>query len=444
MEKLKGPDALRARNAVLRCIDTTAGIYDKDTLNKVAFDVLYEELGDKPALLKRACEAYNSNKSIYKLSHATDDNRGDSFALLDAVAMGKKASDKAMVDTMKKTASAGVFVAPRYFKLEEPMKKAASAETSTIVAKPKFDTASIDVSTKNALYNRVCTLSTDCESLFNKLASDESIAESNFRKALNTFKHAMANATNGQRKEAASLICSCFGTFGRSLMERFNATAGINKVASVDVVQYKGTPRLPHNALFDAVRDVRDANALYKRASMLKEKAVRDMLAPIYDIACGHNLQKLANAGSIAAGALLNNLARNAGSALDMKDVSSSKAREKLRTPRLQNALRELEMKRVFYDIMADNYISGFPVPDVLNAFNDSVAALPVPEQGRVGIHGPLLRSWVTSRLSRGNVPSEADAERILRATEALDRLKYYEDSLHPAGGNDAKESVGA
>jgi hypothetical protein len=344
---------------------------------------------------------------------------------------------------MKKAASAGVFKAPRYFSIEQttPMQKAASAPTTK--AKPKFDTANIDVSTKSATYNRICEVGNNCEALFNKLASDESIAANNLTKSLAEFRYEMNRATEMQRKEAAELICACYGEFGHNLLERFNMMPGVRKVASTTSTKYKGTPRMPHNDLYDSVRQVRKANQLYKRASMLKQKAIADMMTPVRDIMDVCLLRKNAD-GSMAAGALMGSIASNIPKALDIEDISSSKAREKLRTPKLQNALRELEMKRVFYDIMADKYISGFPVPDVLNAFNESVASLPITEQGRIGAHGPLLRSWVTSRLSRGNVPSEADAERILRATEALDRLKYYEDSLHPTGKQDNKMMVGA
>jgi hypothetical protein len=218
---------------------------------------------------------------------------------------------------------------------------------------------------------------------------------------------------------------------------------GVRKVASAEVIKYKGTPRLPHSDLFDAVKKVKHADSMYKRASMLKNKAIADIMTPLCDIMDGCLLRKNAAAEGMAAGAILGNVINNTADALDIDKVPSHKAREKLRTPKLQNAIRELEMKRVFYDMLSDNYISGFPVPDVLTAFNESVASLPVTEQGRIGAHGPLLRSWVTSRLSRGNVPSEADAERILRATEALDRLKYFEDSLHPTGKQDNK-TVGA
>ena len=444
MAKLSKSDEVRARNAVLECIEKTAHITDSDMLNKTAFDILYRELGDKPALLKRACEAYNSNKSIYKLSHADDNTRGDSFALLDAVDMYKKASDKAMVDAMKKTASAGVFTAPRYFTVESeaPMQKTAS--DPVVQSKPKYDTSNIDVSTKTATYNRVCEVGTACEGLFNKLASDESVAGNKLMSALAAFRNEMLKASPAQRKEAASLICAHYGQFGDELLQRFNATPGVTKVASDKTITYKGTPRLPHNDLYDAARAVREANQLYKRASMLKCKAIADMMTPFRDIMDVCLLRKNASTASLAAGALMGNIMKAAPYALDIKDVDSAKARMKLRTPKLQNALRELEMKRVFYDMMADSYISGFPVPDVLNAFNESVASLPITEQGRIGAHGPLIRSWVTSRLSRGNVPSEADAERILRATEALDRLKYFEDSLNPTGKQDQKAVVGA
>lgn len=443
MAKLSKSDEVRARNAVLECIEKTAHITDSDMLNKTAFDILYRELGDKPALLKRACEAYNSNKSIYKLSHADDNTRGDSFALLDAVDMYKKASDKAMVDAMKKTASAGVFTAPRYFTVESeaPMQKTAS--DPVVQSKPKYDTSNIDVSTKTATYNRVCEVGTACEGLFNKLASDESVAGNKLMSALAAFRNEMLKASPAQRKEAASLICAHYGQFGDELLQRFNATPGVTKVASDKTITYKGTPRLPHNDLYDATRAVREANQLYKRASMLKCKAIADMMTPFRDIMDVCLLRKNAATG-VASGAVIGSLVASAPEALDVEKKPRQSLREELRSPKLQNALRELEMKRVFYDLMSDSYISGFPVPDVLKAFNESVASLPVPLQGRIGTQGPLIRSWVTSMLSRGNVPSEADAERILRATEALDRLKYYEDSLHPYGGMENKAVVGA
>lgn len=440
MNKISDTDTKRAQRAVLKLIEKTASITDTDTLNKIASDILIGELGDKPHLVKRASEAYNSNKSIYKLANATDDTRGDSFALLDANKIYKEACDRAAIANVKKIASAGVFVAPRYFKIEQstPIQKTASAPNT--VKKAKFDTSTINVSTKTALYNRVCEIAPSCEGLFNKLASDESIAADKLSKALSEFKYAMNNASEMQRKEAASLLPAYYGVFGVNLLKRFNETPGVRKVASAEAPAFKGAVRLPNTDLFDAARKVRNANSLYKRASVLKTKAIDDMLGSFCKIIDTCLMEKKAAGGGVAsflAGTAWDNIIDNTPEALDAEGLSNADARQKLKSPELQHELRALELKRTFYDMMSDPYIAGFPVDNVLSAFNSAVSMLPVTEQGRIGAHMPLLRSWVTDSLSKGNVPSAADAEKVLRATEALEKLKVYEDDLHPIEHNE-------
>ena len=119
MKRITDQKTELAKNALLECIEKTAGIEDKAELNKQAFDVLYKHLGDQPELLKRACEAYNHKKSLYKLESATDDTRGDSFAILDAPALYEKALNKKHTEDMTKVASASM--KPMFWADEVPM-----------------------------------------------------------------------------------------------------------------------------------------------------------------------------------------------------------------------------------------------------------------------------------------------------------------------------------
>ena len=65
MKRITDQKTELAKNALLECIEKTAGIEDKAELNKQAFDVLYKHLGDHAELLKeRAKRTIIRSRSI--------------------------------------------------------------------------------------------------------------------------------------------------------------------------------------------------------------------------------------------------------------------------------------------------------------------------------------------------------------------------------------------
>ena len=112
MDKLNKKDVNRVKDTLKGFITKTAGCEDEEVLHREALKYFGKEFADKPALIKQAASAYNSNKSIFKLS--SDDSRTQDFALLYPDKLCKEASRAQYSHTIEKAAGAEFTV--RFYK----------------------------------------------------------------------------------------------------------------------------------------------------------------------------------------------------------------------------------------------------------------------------------------------------------------------------------------
>lgn len=426
MARLSDYDRQRGEQALKSCIEKTNHIADAAQLNKVASDILIQSLGDNPELLRRACETYNHTKSLYKLSHSDDNTRGDSFAILNTPEIYEQAVERLRTNTLMKAASATPRFKPLFTREEQqdtaPMQKAASA--------PVQKQASV-IEDNRPEWQLRAELDSELRKwgdLLIKLASKEANAGTALSRALDRYQSVMTVQPAAFRKEAAAVISTAYGAFGDSLIARFNEARPMFKVASYKKLPHKGSIKVPRHEVYEHVALVKQANSQMLRATNIKERALQDVLGCLksmnFDV-----LRKQAGAGGILASSMmLNTLGNQMPDAFGVRDGDNEKVRENLKSAQLRNNLRELETKRVFYDALEDDYISSFPLEDIVKAYNASLQSLPPTEQQRPGWNKQLLVSRMTERLGRGNIPSAADEEKILRAAEALSRQQRYTD----------------
>ena len=105
LKKLSFTDRQRVTEALTKCAAETKDIEQADQLAEKAYAVFAKELGDNPGLFKAACQVYNSCKSIHKLDSATDETRGNSFAILNVPELTERLGKDNLI-AMRKVASA--------------------------------------------------------------------------------------------------------------------------------------------------------------------------------------------------------------------------------------------------------------------------------------------------------------------------------------------------
>lgn len=430
MKKLTDQKVELAKNALLECIEKTAGIDDRDALNDAAFEVLYARLGDQPELLKRACEAYNHKKTLYKLESATDDNRGESFAILDAPALYQKAQDLLRMKTLTKAASASL--KPRFWAdevpavsaIEEavPMQKFASAE------KEAFNSTA-DMSEREFHFHLRKELQDNADLMY-KYACDLDDCRKQYRKAMSGIEVEFGTMSPAMQKKAASLICSIMGEFGDSIVSEFNRRRPMQKIASVERIQAKGTLRFPSEKIYKEAQMAKQAHdEFYRMKSAMLDFAadVTDHLKQDFMPAAGLTKQAAGFGSYLVANTVLNNMPE----AFGIMDGDTQKVMKKLYTPQLQNKLRELAMKRTLYSMYRDEYIRSFPDDKIIGAVNEAIQQLPPQERVRPALNIPLLKSRVIDFLGRGGIASAGDADKILNQTKLLEAQRKYQDDIN-------------
>lgn len=429
MKRITDQKTELAKNALLECIEKTAGIEDKAELNKQAFDVLYKHLGDQPELLKRACEAYNHKKSLYKLESATDDTRGDSFAILDAPALYEKALNKKHTEDMTKVASASMkpmFWAdevPDVSNIAEeiPLQKFASAETAVqYVDKPWTP--------REAQYELTEELRGDANLIY-KYANELDSARVQFSNAMDRMTLELATMPMSMRKQAASLIVSVMGSFGDLLIDEFNKKRPMQKLASVSRIESRGTLRFPNDNVYKYAKMAKKASDTFNRT----RKALLDFsddiiqhLSNDFLPATGLSKRAAGLASVIAGGAIMKSMPE----AFGITDGDYNKVAEKLFTPTVQNKVREISTKRALYELYTDDYISSFSDDQIVDAFNQVLQQLPPNERLRPALNTALIKSRVIDYLGRGGVASAADADKILAQTKSLAPQSQYKTDV--------------
>lgn len=425
MKRITDKTTERAKNALLDCIEKTAGIEDPAELNEKAFDVLYSHLGDSPELLKRACEAYNHKKTLYKLESADDSTRGDSFAILDAPSLYAKARAKHHTVEMTKTASAEMkprFWADKREEPAEPVRKVASASSpkQEVYTPPKYSDRDVE-------YMLVDELRKSANLIYKyatELDSDRKAFADNCDKVVREF----ALMPKPMQKKAASLLSTVMGMFGDFLIENYNEQRPMNKIASVEHIQSRGSLRFPKEDIYRYAKLAKKAFDSYHR----EQDALLDFMDDITihlrrDFVPTMRLPK--KAAGVASVILANGILQNMPEAFGINDDSYDKVSQSLLTPTIQNKTRELSTKRALYELYNDDYISSFPDEQIVDAFNNILQQLPPSERLRPALNTALIKARVIDYLGRGGVASAADADKIIEQTKGLaDQAKYRSD----------------
>lgn len=427
MKQLSAKDRKKAMDVLAECATATKGITDKDELHKAASEIFGKAFAGKPEMMKRACQAYNSAKSIYMLSSADDDTRGNDYALLDPAKMYKEAKDMSVTESLRKAASA-VGLAPVRFEScasKSGMAKAASASSTkphkeNITSAP---TVLTDAQVKKVIHANL----NGFEGCILKYASTGNRLAREFETAKSTFVRKMASESSDSRKKAAEILYAHFGDTGSALVDAFNNAEPLKKIASYSKTKYKGSVSLPVSDLY------KTASALVEANENLKEHTDKTMLLLdmtldyVRDVSKARKLSK--EAAAITPVSLLGTqigteMLKGTPELLDLDDPDEAKLRKAIYTTEFKNRLKEHSLRRAFMDMLLDPSIQKYPLDKILNAYNMSLKEVPLnlrelPDTANLG----LLKSRTLALLGRGGVPSAGDADTIMNIQKSFGRI---------------------
>lgn len=434
MEKLSKKDEKRVMDALEKCAAETKNLgEDAEKIRKVAYDILQKDLGDKPELIKRACAAYNSAKTLYKFGNA-DFDRGDSFCILNGQEMSEKARQAISSDFISKAASAYGVNKAKFSKVaEEPMKKTASFEESPKHAWSETSIPMRKLSSVDA-YREATAFTEDMASCLHKIARDRDEAITAMHDAEDRFISAMATETPEMRKQAAEMMCSAYGDLGKLLVDLFNVSRGHQKIASYNPNKYKGSVRLPDTVLFKSASAVLEAHAMKHVADKMQEAFVEDAIGyarELFEARTGINKKA---AGVMGVGGLDNISKFVAADKIAEKLMPSEGTKteadleSEINTTELINTLKHHSVKRAFMNTVTDSTVAKYPLHQVTKAFNEALSELPMHMRDLPPTaFTALLKSRTIARLGRGGAASGSDVDQIQQMQQAFSRLRPNE-----------------
>ena len=399
-----------AKHALDLLVKEAGACEDREQLEKVAASILGAELGDRYGVAQRVCDAFNSNKALYKLSSKDVNVRENDFAILDS---------NHVINLMKKSTSGNAVkklanLQPKFYANtpENPpkheMKKTASA----------FNPADcIDLGTSsNVPLNIVNTLN-HVEDTLQKLAHAIDRYEDNATRAMDKVERESVHMSKEAKAETYSIGSAYYGALFAPFEQTFETDAPLRKFASAPVIL--------NTKIFGMVDDAVLANYELNNSKALLKQAAADFVGVIKKLAGAYNLYRLRKkagvGGTIIGTALGNTIKTGLPEALGL-DTTVEGEKAKLLNANVANMLKELETRRNFYEVYDDPFISTFPLEQVQSAYNTAIQKLPENLKAHPSSATQLIRSWVTKQLSHGGITSAEDAADVL---EAANKLRY-------------------
>lgn len=406
MQRISDKHAAMAREARDLLIKEAGRCEDRTQLEDTAVRIL-SKFANAPGLIHRICESFNSGKSVYKFASGNDETRPEDFAILDGDRVADRIAKQAMAVEMKKCAA----FAPRFTENRPeaaPMAKVASAPEKSPAEYLELDMRQpmIPITINNVLDHQ--------GDLINKLAFAVDRAKLDKANAFDSLEREASHMNKSAKAEVSSIGSAYYKELFAEAAEIFKTDAPLRKFAS--------TPKCPNTPVFEKLENLIEKSYIVDNYQQLLKTAAADMCDNIRKLADAYHehceLEKMASGmNDLLTGAL-------AGTALPeafgLKGESKADIYNSLRTPDVENVLRELEMKRNFYEVYADDYISSFPLEQVQDAYNAAIQKLPDKLKAHPSSATQLIRSWVTKTLSHGGVVSAEDAADVMEAADKL------------------------
>ncbi len=419
IEQLSSIDQKRVADALAKCASATKDIEDSEQLQSAAYSIFKEALGDSPGLFKVACRVYNSCKSIHKLSAAGDDDRGNSFAILDANSLTNRLKNDNNIALFKRASVPATFgVLSKAEPTHGHMQKAASAgvdKVSGIVAEK------LDGATKRNALNQVIS---DWEELVKEASAELSESQRTNNRCVADFVYSLSAIPANLCKSAAAEAYANYGGLISEAIDKFNSSKPMYKIASCDYVgKFKGTPVITDKELARSADNLckSHANLLTKKAYM--DRIVVECTAAIKDLFNG--IRKSAASDGLAGKALTAAIGADVVSGIPELlgyDYTEDKARSALADTKIENAIIAAGSRRAFMKSLHNDTIASYPLPEIIKAFNMAYSKLPPSVRRMPATRSQaLIDAEMITALAEGNTPSKADREHLLSIMKQFD-----------------------
>lgn len=420
MTRLSPTDKQKVSDALTDCARRTKDIDNPSKLADEAYSILSAKLGDNPGLFKAACQVYNSCKSIHKLSEASDDTRGNTFAILDVQDMTKRLQNEKNVQLRKAAA------APATFRKVQPItgagmsKVASSTDRNTQDRRPQAPKVSLN-EFKQYLREEL----TDIEEFLHKSAGILSRATSLRDEAVDSFVAAFAVEPTSLRKDAAARLVANYGDSAKRLIEAFADKRPLSKLASADYEhKYVGTPALPQGTIHTLAKEAMSAMSDYSRAGDDYTTIINTMAENVVDYAKTYmSLRKKADAGTVVVGA---GALKGLNEMLGLDDGDDAKGyKDDIFTTEMINNMMAHSYQRAFMRAATQSAISKYALDKIVGAFNRAVSKLPANSRMvPATANQSLIEGMMIDELAKGAVPSKADTEVIATLANTIGKLQ--------------------
>jgi hypothetical protein len=399
-----------AQQALDELVKVAGACEDSDQLHTKAADIL-SKLANHPGVIDRVCDAFNSNKALYKLSSADAEVRGGDFALIDKNRIHSQITKTASAREMKKL----VTLKPRFYSNTKPekqpteqVKKTASAFNPAACIELNTAPGMLTVTINNVL-NRV-------EDTFQKLAHAVEEHSIECEIAVDAVTREATHMSKQAKAETKSIGSAYYGELFASFDKTFDTDLPLRKFAS--------TPVCPNTPVFQKIAHAVECEYVRDNTKALLKQAAADTAELLRKLAGAYNLyrigmRKSASIADTMVGAAIGSTFDEVPTAFGL-DTDKKSEREKVLNANVSNALRELETRRNFYEVYNDPYISTFPMEQVQDAYNSAIQKLPERLKAHPSSAVQLIRSWVTKTLSHGGVTSAEDAADVLEAASKM------------------------
>lgn len=408
MDKLNKKDVERVKTTLKEFIVDTAGCEDEKELNNMAIRHFGKAFADKPALAKQAASAYNSNKSIFKLSNA--DTRESDFALVDAQKVFDGIVKSSTARTIEKAAGANFAV--KFYADKTPINKVASAPSSKKVEKED----NLDMSFEQAT-DYFKELINDRNKVLIKSATRMDICAKQAQDYYDTFCDRMNVMTKEARAQVAKNLISEYPVDGQKLIDRYTKENCLSKIASFK--PYTGSVKCPQGDIYTKAQECMVAEYAKEQATKLFKEAAEDTINR-YKVLPG--LYTMCKNASTAVNAFMGSLvSKPLADSVFPEEKETEKVYSDILTPKLVNQLRELEVKNLLVDMYSEPFIASYPADEIEEATIKALQMLPVGQRKHPRRHMAYLKTLTSEILGRGGNSSAADADKILTAAKALD-----------------------
>lgn len=408
----KNKDSEIINDALSSFIPMTNGVEDEEQLHKLATKHLSSKFSN-PNLLKIAATSYNSVKSIHKFSTLDEGTRGDDFALLDPDKLYKEATNSATVATIKKSAS----FAPRFYKTDT------LAETMPQLRKKASWFGDVEyLQTPRAPFTKLgasleVSKQVECiPAVIQKVANRVHNLDMDRKKKIRTFCNSMYNLPKEARDRVANYVTKKYDERGCDLVSKFNDDFPMYKVATHSTLG--SANYTPKGDVYTQAQDALLANESYNLAKDLKKQASADLAELCNKVAGNYVMFKKASGTTafLSGGLLASAIPQVTG----VDTTSKADIYTEMYSNKLKNSIQKLEASRTMYEVLSDDFIASYPVPEVIAAYNNALQMMPRSEREHPASNIQLLRSWTAEILGRGGAPSASDAQKVLDSSKAL------------------------